>query len=846
MNKYILCIAILLSIKINGSAQSYGLAFNSHEVVLEKRTAIDLSPEDSFCFQKDFALAFEFQFIPNHQIYFGYLFRLISNDNRNIDLIYNQPSSSFKLITGENFSGISFTIDSLRLYKKWNLFSLKCDQDNHLIQCFVNGRLIGTGRLPASGNCFKILFGANDFQKFKTRDLPPMQIRNIRIREENKDRYFWPLDETAGDLCYDKIRHKPAKVRNPEWLKPKYQKWEMIGSFTINGYAGVAYDATQDKLYIGGSDSLAVYTLKNERHMDWSPSQHQDLLLGHQFIYDTISKRLLDIYIDLKKPLVYDFSHQRWDFALPTGRVNITGFWHANKFISSLDTSLYTFGGYGYLRYKNEVQQYHFATKKWDSLKPTGDYFSPRYLSALGAGPEGKFVYILGGYGSQTGDQMLDPRYYYDLLRYDVQRNSFKKLFSFKPQTTPFTFANSLIIDSNAIYGLVFSNDSFNSNLQLIRGSLKDSTFSLLGSPIPYNFHDIQSFADLYYSPVSNKLIAVTLFYTPEEAKEKNTEVKIYSVNFPPEPVDVPPAGQAEAKNRNWFFFLLGGLLLAGAGLILFRKKRRRPESRILQSIATEELPGISNTAFRQSHPDPAPRSAIYLFGQFQVFDRDGNDITRAFTPLLKELFLIISVYTFRNGRGISSEGLNEILWHDKSEKDAKNNRSVNIAKLKTILERTGNCVINKESGYWQLISPDDGVFVDYKNYVSLSGSVSGTDREYICAVLNIIKRGALLTQTEYNWLDNIKSEVSNSVIDICLGFIRTQDLAKDPEFIIEITNYIFYFDQLNEDALICKCKCLILLKRHTLANNCYLRFVKDYKDIYGEEFSRSFHEVIT
>ncbi|HEY4155953.1 MAG TPA: hypothetical protein VGM24_11015, partial [Puia sp.] len=141
MNKYILCIAILLSIKINGSAQSYGLAFNSHEVVLEKRTAIDLSPEDSFCFSKDFALAFEFRFIPNHQIYFGYLFRIISNDNRNIDLIYNQPSSSFKLITGENFSGISFTIDSLHLYKKWNLFSLKCDQDNHLIRCFVNGRL---------------------------------------------------------------------------------------------------------------------------------------------------------------------------------------------------------------------------------------------------------------------------------------------------------------------------------------------------------------------------------------------------------------------------------------------------------------------------------------------------------------------------------------------------------------------------------------------------------------------------------------------------------------------------------------------------------------------------------
>ncbi len=300
-------------------------------------------------------------------------------------------------------------------------------------------------------------------------------------------------------------------------------------------------------------------------------------------------------------------------------------------------------------------------------------------------------------------------------------------------------------------------------------------------------------------------------------------------------------------KNGSWLFYLLAGLLLAGIGVTLLVKKRRRPKQndQVPPANVSGELPSAAGMLFPQSPPGPAPRSAIYLFGQFQVFDKEGNDLTRFFTPLLKELFLIISIYTLRNGRGISSEGLNEILWHDKSEKDAKNNRSVNIAKLKTILEKIGNCVVNKESGYWQLLDPEDDVFIDYKRYISLSKAASGTDRDYICAVLEVIKRGAFLTQTEYNWLDNIKSEVSNSAIDICLGFIRTQDLTKDPEFIIGITNYIFYFDQLNEDALIGKCKCLILLKRHTLANNCYLRFTKDYKDIYGEEFPKSFHEII-
>jgi hypothetical protein len=49
----------------------------------------------------------------------------------------------------------------------------------------------------------------------------------------------------------------------------------------------------------------------------------------------------------------------------------------------------------------------------------------------------------------------------------------------------------------------------------------------------------------------------------------------------------------------------------------------------------------------------------------------------------------------------------------------------------------------------------------------------------------------------------------------------------------------------LNEDALTFKCKSLILLKRHNLASNMYLKFVKDYKDIYSADFDKSFQEII-
>jgi hypothetical protein len=856
MKRLLFCITVILFIQKNDFAQSYGLIFNSHEVVQEKRTCLDLTPGDSLCFSRGFELQFDLSFLPRHAIYFGYVVRIVALGNnsgsyQNIDLIYNQQSSSFKLVTEERFSGISFTVDSPRLYRDWSRFSIKCDLKLHTLQFSLNGQPVGSCAIPVTGNCFKILWGANDFQKFRTRDIPPMRIKDIRILENGEQKYHWPLDETAGDKAPDQMSPQVAQVKNPVWIKPKYQKWELTSSFTINGYAGVAYDAKQDRLFIPGSDSLAVLSFGNASSaVTWIPSRHEELLLGHQLVYDTVAGKLYDIYVDGRTVASFDFNRRQWDTPFPAGP--LTEYWHANKFISGQETSLYVIGGYGQLRYKNVVQRYHFPTKEWDTLKTSGDYLTPHYLSALGTDQYGKYAYILGGYGSRSGDQMLDPRNYYDLFRFDISKGAFKKLYGLKPLAYPFAFANSLVIpgESDAWYGLLFANDSYNSSLQLIRGSLSDSTYWMVGNSLPYSFHDIQSFADLYYSPLSNKLIAVTLFYSKVEDREKNTQVNIYTLNFPPEPA-APAAEMAQVASGSRYTWLLGllGLAILGVAVMVVKKVRKKARNTIpVSPVAPVAAPDPIPVADTQPAPPlpivPVP-SSIWLFGPFEVTDKEGHDITRLFTPLLKELFLIITTYTIRNGKGISSEGLNEILWHDKTEKDAKNNRSVNLAKLKVILEKIGNCVINKESGYWQFQILDPHTAVDYKNFAALVQGTAVTDTIFIHQLLDIIKRGPFLFQTEYNWLDDIKSEISTIIIDRCLSYIRSRDIAENPEFIIEICNCIFYFDQLNEDALAFKCKSLILIKRHTLASNAYHKFIKEYKDIYSTDFDKSLQEII-
>jgi two-component SAPR family response regulator len=849
MRRIAFLIAVVLSIQMNGLAQSYGLTFGSHETVLEKRTSLDISPDDSICFSKNFELGFDINYLPNHRTYFGYILRIISNGDQNIDLIYHQKSHTFRVINGETFSNISFIVDSPQLYKDWNRIVLKFNLENQTLLFEVNGTKAGECNIPLNFRCFKFLWGANDFEKYKTRDIPPMQIKDIKIYENSKLRYFWPLNESSGNIGYDVVNKQAAIVKNPNWLKPKYQKWELLNSFTLNGYGAVAYDAKTDKVYVVGSDSLVAFNINSEKgQLEWIPNRHMNLRVGHQSIFDTSSNKLYDFFIDQKKVIAYDFMNHQWNSDFETGK--ITEFWHANKFISELDSSLYILGGYGQLRYKNWVQRYSFATKTWDSLTTSGDYSPPRYLAALGKDPTSKYVYIIGGYGSQTGDQMLDPRNFYDMYRFNIKDRSFKRMYALKPTENQFTFVNSLVIDpkTNNYYGLIFPNDSSNSNLQLIKGSLSDSSYVVLGNKIPFTFHDIESFADLYYSPISNKLITVVLNYSKSDDPDKNTLVKIYSLNFVPVPEDNIINEKPFGSHR--IIFAVGLLLMATLVVAIVFYIRRKKSLNVLAKIPIpireSDIKSVNRTNYFQTSDENQIHSAIYLFGQFQVIDKEGNDITGLFTPLLKELFLIVCINSIRQGRGISSEMLNERLWHDKSEKDAKNNRSVNIAKLKIILEKIGNCAISKESGSWQFQKPDENIYIDFQKFNSIIQHNNHHSEKYdIRSMVDIIKRGSFLYMSEYDWLDSIKSEISNTVIDLCLSYIRKNGVTHEPEFIIEITNCIFHFDHLNEDALIYQCKCLIVLKRFTLASNIFLKFAKEYKDIYGMEFTKSFHETI-
>jgi two-component SAPR family response regulator len=156
-----------------------------------------------------------------------------------------------------------------------------------------------------------------------------------------------------------------------------------------------------------------------------------------------------------------------------------------------------------------------------------------------------------------------------------------------------------------------------------------------------------------------------------------------------------------------------------------------------------------------------------------------------------------------------------------------------------------GHCHLSKDTGYWKIEIDYQAIFVDYHQYLDIVSNKNKLDKQKILQLTRITQRGNFLSNIEYEWLDAFKSDVSNEIIDSYLQFANSIKIADDPEFIIKLANDIFFFDPVNEEAMILKCKALSHLGKHSLAKTTYENFNKEYKGIYGENFEKNFHSVV-
>lgn len=292
------------------------------------------------------------------------------------------------------------------------------------------------------------------------------------------------------------------------------------------------------------------------------------------------------------------------------------------------------------------------------------------------------------------------------------------------------------------------------------------------------------------------------------------------------------------------FPFLVGILLISE--IMLFIGKRQSKHVVVVEKgNKTGFTEAIIAGIAEETEPEEANKGKIFLFGNMQVYDSNGEKITSMFSPVIKELLLLIMLHCTKNGTGITSKKLDELLWFDKSKKDARNNRAVNTAKLRTILKKVGALSLTKEAGYWKMTINDKTIKIDYLDYLDIINKKQPLNRQEVISLLQLLNRGTLLLNTNYEWMDYFKTKTTQEVIEFLLEFTGSQQAKADPDLIIRITDTILQFDEVNEEAMIMKCNLLAHLRKHTMAKNAFEKFSREYSAIYDTDYVRTFHELI-
>jgi two-component SAPR family response regulator len=320
-----------------------------------------------------------------------------------------------------------------------------------------------------------------------------------------------------------------------------------------------------------------------------------------------------------------------------------------------------------------------------------------------------------------------------------------------------------------------------------------------------------------------------------------NSDVSLYSIAYPPlMPDDVYQQDPATGK------LYIGLIILILLGAFVFclyffiKKKKRLNNHEHLDDKIDHSIIAPIELLERKTI------SSIYLMGGFQIYDRKGINITSSFPPTIKQLFLFLFLHTIKNGKGVSSAKLDEVLWYDKSGESARNNRNVNISKLRAVLEEIGGVEVANENSLWK-IKIENSIYCDYIEILHLirqSKKINITESE-ILELISLLSFGEFLPNLQTEWLDAFKSQFANETIDR-LSSLFNENVARDNlNLKYHLAECILVFDPFNDEAFSIKCSALYHLGKKGTAKNFYDSFCREYKHLLGTDYAVSFNDTI-
>ncbi|SBW03462.1 hypothetical protein [uncultured Dysgonomonas sp.] len=816
-----------------------GLYFQSHTVIPEERTSLNLTLDKASQLKDGLILDFEV-LLRKEEHNYGYITRIIINDTLNVDLLGNNGwgNNQLSLIKGNQHI---IDLQNLELVSKysaadWLNVRLVINHKEQRIQWFLNGKEDRAMVVLPQVNNVQIVFGLSSLKQFKSTDVAPMSLRNITIKNI-KERLIrdWSLQKHGEGETFDEVENARAVVKNGIWSIDDHIRWKKLVSFSLpqgNGQITPYQKADDMGLFAIQKDTIYQYSITNNGlskiHVRGGIPYNATI---PSLIYDNVDNILISYTLEDENFNVFNFHTKEWDKS--KSDILLSYLQHANCYIEDRQ-ELVVFGGYGFYKYNAILQIHRKDTSGWEK-KDLSQFIEPRYMSSMGYMGDGKIL-LMGGYGSKSGKQEETPQSYYDLHLIDLDRMSVKKIWDFSNEKLE-VFGSSIIVDDDkkSFYTLSFANDRAHTFLKLNKFDLNAPNRVLLADSIPFLFHDTKSYSRLFYDK-SNSQFFVALI---SQNGNSESRVELYALKYPAfQTADVIQIPQVTAKSNASskipivaIVFILAILMTLGTWLLFRRRKLQRMDKKVSQPVLHEEQ----------------KKSTIQLLGRFQVVNAKGEDITLHFSQILRNLLLYILLYSCRDGSGVTSERLTDIFWAGMNKSNAMNNRNVNLSKLRLLLKEIGDISISHKNGYWQL-TMDDNISCDYIEILDLLGKIK-SKRTISLDTLNRIselgRKGDLLPDITEEWIEKFRSEYSILISDVLLTAVEYPEVKKDFILLLNLAETMLSLDSIDETAIQCKCYALYHLGKKGMAKQVYESFCDDYMRILGTKPDFLYSEII-
>ena len=815
------------------NTSDYGLFIKSAPDENSQKTSLILENDSPIKLKKETTISFEL--FMREDYVFGIVSRMITNKKENIDFLFTINDAKYHPLLIVNETAHTLPVDLIR--EQWVPISITLAiGQNKILLNYGDQQLSVFHKFKQGTSDMKVSFGVSHFESFVSTDIASVNIKNIKVFENGKLKRYWKLNEQhQQNGVLDSVANVPAKVINPQWIIDMYSTWNKIYSDITPFMTQIAFDQ-RDKFYIVSPDSknITVFNTidRTKENIQVAGNGCMAANSPNRIFFDTLSNQL--VTYNLEELFVSEYSLETNTWSSQTKPTSDPSLNNSVVYMPS-DNVLYFFGGYAYHRYNNVLTR----TNRSGNIQKRIELVEipPRYSTSTAIADN--TMYIFGGRGSKSGRQEIAPRNYYDLYAVDLLMLQPTKLWEEEEVTKDFLPGENMIFDpeNNCFY--VFTTFEGGTLLKL---KTNEKGFTQMSLPIGDNLESyLYLGTNLYFSSSQQKLYA--LIYKKTTNEEVN--VSIYSLDYPPVPVVC--LKKEFTKNQSPVALLFSICILLGVIVITlstFLYKKKKKEKRLGQITIKHN----EETKIQENHYYDFSKSAICFLNGFNVVDKSGNNITKQFTPTLKHLLILLVLNTEKDERGIFGKKLIQLLWFDKDEEAAKNNRNVYLSKLRSVLENVGEVKIITKNNYWT-IEFDQNITCDYTETMQLFRAIgkeqTHKDQILINKLLELLLKGVLLPNTEIDWLDNFKSDFSNLTIDILIRLSCESGLQLTDELKLKIADTIFLHDLINEEALSLKCSTLFNSGKKGLAQTVYNTFCKEYYHLLGVTYKYSLSDVI-